>query len=111
MTKKATFALGCFWRPDEFFSMLDGVDGVTAGYTGGNVENPTYDQVCFSHTGHAEAIRIEFDPEKISYEELLGHFWQHHDPTQLNRQGPDVGDEYRSVIFYHDKEQKEWVLS
>jgi peptide-methionine (S)-S-oxide reductase len=107
MMKKATFALGCFWHPDEFFSKLDGVEGVLVGFIGGTTKNPSYVQVCAGSTGHAEAVEIEYDPEKISYEKLLGHFWQQHNPTQLNRQGPDVGEQYRSAIFYHDSEQKE----
>src|SRR3989344_2623564 len=107
----ATFAGGCFWCTEAIFKRLKGVKLVIPGYSGGNPpaggENPTYDQVCSGTTGHAEAIRIEFDPRIISYEKLLEVFFKLHDPTTLNRQGNDVGTQYRSAIFYHDQKQKE----
>jgi peptide-methionine (S)-S-oxide reductase len=106
MTKLATFALGCFWKPDRIFSNLDGVVEVKVGYSGGHVDNPTYEMVCGGETGHAETVQVEYDPKKVSYEILLDAFWNSHDPTQVNRQGPDVGEQYRSVIFYYDDEQK-----
>jgi peptide-methionine (S)-S-oxide reductase len=106
MKNQATFAMGCFWQPDKLFSDLIGVIKTTVGYTGGKMPNPTYEQVCSGKTGHAEAVEIEYDPEKISYTELLDIFWKNHNPTSLNRQGPDVGEQYRSAIFYHDEEQK-----
>jgi peptide-methionine (S)-S-oxide reductase len=106
MIKKATFALGCFWHPDAFFSKIRGVTKVTVGYTGGKTERPTYSQVCGGKTGHAEAVEIEFDPNEISYAELLALFWSEHDPTTVNRQGADIGEQYRSVIFFHDEEQR-----
>lgn len=105
-TQTATFALGCFWHPDQVFSDLEGVESVTVGYTGGTIENPTYELVCTGTTGHAESIEVKFDPSKISYAELLSVFWKSHDPTQVNRQGPDIGEQYRSVIFYHNNDQK-----
>lgn len=105
--QKATFAAGCFWGVQKSFDSLKGVKKTTVGYTGGTTKNPTYEQVCSHKTGHAEAIQIEFDEKQISYQALLEHFFSIHNPTQLNRQGPDVGDNYRSAIFYHSKEQKE----
>ena len=106
-TEKATFAMGCFWQPDDYFSRLEGVVKTTAGYCGGGKENPTYEQVCTGTTGHAEAVEIEYDPQKISYSKLLQHFFAQHDPTQLNRQGADIGTQYRSAVFYHDAKQKQ----
>lgn len=106
MTKKATFAMGCFWEPDEIFSKVPGVIETTVGYSGGQTESPTYEHVCSGKTGHAETLEIEYDPEKVSYEELLDVFWGNHDPTTLNRQGPDIGEQYRSAIFFHSKEQE-----
>lgn len=103
----ATFANGCFWCTEAIFQQLDGVKKVTSGYSGGHVENPTYKEVCNGTTGHAECIQIVYDPEKISFDELLEVFWQTHDPTTLNRQGNDVGPQYRSAVFYHNAEQKE----
>ena len=104
--QKATFAAGCFWGVEETFRQLDGVKSTMVGYTGGNFKNPSYYQVCSDRTGHAEAIQIEFDPSQISYEKLLDLFWQIHDPTTPNRQGPDIGSQYRSMIAFHDTEQE-----
>lgn len=104
--EKATFGGGCFWCVEAVFDQLLGVVSVTSGYSGGHVENPTYKQVCEGTTGHAEVVQIEFDPEMISFDELLDVFWTVHDPTQLNRQGNDVGTQYRSVIFYETEQQK-----
>jgi len=103
----ATFGNGCFWCTEAIFQQLKGVIKVTSGYSGGQVENPTYKQICNGNTGHAECLNIEYDATKISFEELLEVFWQTHDPTTLNRQGNDIGTQYRSVIFYHNEEQKQ----
>jgi methionine-S-sulfoxide reductase len=105
-TQKALFAAGCFWGVQYYFDEVPGVVKTTVGYTGGRTENPSYDQVVTHTTGHAEATLIEFDPLKVSYKTLLGQFFRMHDPTQLNRQGPDIGDSYRSAIFYFDEEQR-----
>ncbi len=106
-TEKATFGAGCFWQVEDEFRKLDGVIDTAVGYEGGHVENPTYEQVCTGTTGHTEVAQIEFDPSRISFEELLEKYLTIHDPTQLNRQGPDVGYQYRSVIFAHSDEQAE----
>ena len=103
----ATFGTGCFWCTEALFEQLNGVVKVTSGYSGGQVPNPTYKQVCTGETGHAECVQIQYEPNKVTFDELLEVFWQVHDPTTLNRQGADVGTQYRSVIFYHNNEQKQ----
>lgn len=109
-TETATFAAGCFWGVEETFRKTKGVVSTMAGYTGGKMKNPSYEDVCSDETGHAEAVQIEFDPKKVSYEKLLDIFWQNHNPTQLNRQGPDIGTQYRSAVLYHNEKQKEAAL-
>ncbi|MGB9837587.1 peptide-methionine (S)-S-oxide reductase MsrA [Methanothermobacter sp.] len=108
--KKATFGAGCFWGVEDAFRRVRGVVSTRVGYMGGHMENPAYEDVCTGLTGHAEVVEVTFDPALVSYSELLDVFWSIHDPTSLNRQGPDVGEQYRSVIFYHDDEQRRLAL-
>jgi peptide-methionine (S)-S-oxide reductase len=102
----ATFAAGCFWGVEALFRQIKGVNSTLVGYTGGSKENPTYQDVCTGKTGHAEAIQIDFDPSIVSYDELLMIFWNNHNPTTINQQGPDIGEQYRSAVFYHDEDQE-----
>ena len=111
MTEKATFGAGCFWGVEVAFRNVPGVTDTAVGYMGGTVANPTYEQVCTDRTGHAEVVQVEYNPDEVSYEQLLDTFWAEHDPTQLNRQGPDVGSQYRSVVFFHSPEQQEQALA
>jgi peptide-methionine (S)-S-oxide reductase len=110
ITEKATLAMGCFWGPEDYFKKVPGVVDTIVGYTGGHLENPTYENVCGGDTGHTEAIEIAFDPVVITYKEILRHFWEHHDPSAYHRQGPDVGEQYRAAIFYHNDMQKKEAL-
>ena len=104
--EKATFGAGCFWGVEELFRNTKGVISATSGYAGGTTENPTYEDVCSHQTGHAEVVEVEFDPAQVAYEQLLDIFWSNHDPTTRDRQGPDIGSQYRSVVFYHSPAQK-----
>ena len=107
MTEIATFGAGCFWGVEAAFRQVPGVTGTAVGYEGGTLDNPSYKDVCTDRTGHAEVVQVEYDPAKVSYEDLLNVFWANHDPTQLNRQGPDFGTQYRTVVFYHTPAQQE----
>ncbi len=110
-TQKASFSAGCFWGVEQEFRQVPGVTDATVGYSGGHTKNPTYEQVCTGTTGHAETVLLEYDPAVVTYERLLDKFWELHDPTTLNRQGPDVGEQYRSIIFYFNEEQKKAALA
>jgi peptide-methionine (S)-S-oxide reductase len=110
VTERATFGAGCFWGVEVAFRNVPGVVETAVGYEGGTTANPTYEDVCSHRTGHAEVVEVEYDPEQVSYEDLLDVFWDEHDPTQVNRQGPDVGSQYRSVVFFHTPEQEEKAL-
>ena len=107
---KATFAAGCFWHVEEIFRKTSGVKSTQVGYSDGATKNPTYEDVCTDTTGHAEAVEVDYDPQEVSYEELLKIFWNNHNPTTLNRQGPDVGKQYRSAVFFHTPEQKKTAV-
>jgi peptide-methionine (S)-S-oxide reductase len=111
MIEKAAFGAGCFWHVEEEFRNLKGVVKTTVGYMGGKLNNPTYEDVCTDKTGHVEVCEVKFDPNKIKYEELLEKFWEIHDPTQIDKQGPDVGTQYKSVIFYYNDDQKNLALA
>lgn len=108
--EKATFAAGCFWGVEAAFREVEGVTSTSVGYTGGTTKDPTYRDVCSHTTGHAEAVEVEFDPLRVTYDQLLDRFWELHNPTTLNRQGPDIGDQYRSAIFYHTESQRDAAI-
>jgi peptide-methionine (S)-S-oxide reductase len=110
-TEKATFGAGCFWGVEETFRQTKGVVDAAVGYEGGTLDKPTYRDVCTDRTGHAEVVEVDYDPEQVSYDELLNVFWNNHNPTTLNRQGPDVGTQYRSVVFYHTPEQQATAIT
>jgi peptide-methionine (S)-S-oxide reductase len=110
MKQKATFAAGCFWGVEAAFRQIKGVISTQVGYIGGSMDNPTYEDVCTDETGHAEAVEVTYDSSKVSYEKLLEIFWQNHNPTQLNRQGPDIGSQYRSAVFYHNEKQRKAAI-
>ncbi len=110
-TEKATFGAGCFWGVEETFRQTKGVVDAAVGYEGGTLDKPTYRDVCTDRTGHAEVVEVDYDPEQVSYDELLNVFWNNHNPTTLNRQGPDVGTQYRSVVFYHTPEQQATAIA
>ncbi len=110
-TEKAAFAAGCFWGVEAEFRQITGIISTAVGYEGGTLPNPTYHDVCSDQTGHAETVEVEYDPARVSYDDLLRVFWENHDPTQRNRQGPDIGTQYRSVIFYHTPEQQAAALA
>ena len=107
MSEKATFGTGCFWKPEYIFRQVEGVVSTSVGYMGGETANPSYEQVCSGRTGHAEVVQVEYDPERVSYEELLDIFWHCHDPSQRDRQGPDIGSQYRSAVFTHGAAQQQ----
>ena len=109
--EKAAFGAGCFWGVEAAFRQIKGVVSTQVGYMGGKMKNPTYEDVCTDETGHAEVVEITYDPKRVSYEKLLEVFWQNHDPTQVNRQGPDVGTQYRTMIFYHNEGQKKVAIA
>ena len=111
MSEKATFGAGCFWKPEFIFRQVEGVVSTSVGYMGGETAKPSYEQVCSGRTGHAEVVQVEYDPERISYEELLDIFWHCHDPSQRDRQGPDVGSQYRSAVFAHGAAQKQAAMA
>ncbi len=111
MAQKATFAAGCFWGVEVTFRQVEGVISAQVGYTGGTLQDPTYQDVCGGTTGHAEAVEVDYDPDLVSYEDLLDVFWNNHDPTTRNRQGPDIGSQYRSAIFFHSPEQEAAALA